>query len=129
MTDTKNKKLIHCIAVDYNFIWTTCTNYKCSDYLHRYGSCGDVSNRIESRVSHCPADLNKEICIRIDDTTVRASMHYYSNRSITMSKRSFTKQQRLIFQRQLDQKTKEQYFNTREVDVKCEKKNCIVNFD
>lgn len=40
---------------------------KAKRLIHRHGSCGNLDNRIESRVSHC-VDA-KEILIEINDLT------------------------------------------------------------
>ena len=83
------KNLVQAIAIDYHYIYTLCCNYSCKVHIHKYGSSENVSNRYESRCSHCPCDKNKNVNIRIDDTTKRCKLNYYNNKSITMSRRPF----------------------------------------
>jgi len=86
-----DRMLVQAICIDYNYIYTICCNTNCSDHIHKYGSDANTLNRLEYRCSHCPA-YNKEICIRIDDTTKRCKLNYYNNKSITLSTRAFNKQ-------------------------------------
>jgi len=114
-------KLVQGIAIDYNYIYVLCCNNGCSDHIHRYGSNKDISNRMENRVSHCPSDNYKEICIRIDETSMRAKLNYYSNKSITISKRAYNKQKKTNNCRLRTQELKRKYFE--------QKKKMIVDFN
>ena len=42
----------------------------CKRGFHSHGSAGDVSNRVEERVSHCP-QCPGELRIHITDATIR----------------------------------------------------------
>ena len=89
-------KLVQAIAIDFNHIYTLCCNQSCTDHIHKYGSNRDLSDRMEFRCCHCPCD-DTEIKIRIDETTKRCKLNYYTtNRSITFSNRDFIRQRRAI---------------------------------
>ena len=89
-------KLVQAIAIDYYHIYTLCCNDKCPDHIHKYGSNRNLSDRIEYRCCHCPDD-NTQIKIRIDETTKRCKLNYYTkNKSITLSKRDFKRQKKAI---------------------------------
>ena len=92
----KKEKLVHAVCIDNFNIYTICTTRNCKEHIHIYGSGGDVSDRVEYRSSHCDAALNKNICIRIDETTKRACLRYYPNKSITISKRKYKTQLKQI---------------------------------
>jgi hypothetical protein len=91
------RKLVHCIAIDYNYIYTLCCSNNCPHHIHKYGSANDLSNRMEYRCSHCPYD-KREVKIRIDETSKRCKLNYYKNKSITLSVRAL-KNQRLTIQK------------------------------
>jgi len=107
-----HRKLVQAIAIDFYHIYTLCCNEKCGDHIHRYGSARNLSDRFEYRCSHCPYD-NTEIKIRIDETTKRCKLNYYTkNRAITLSKRDFNRQKRAIdleYQNEIIKKMKEDF--------------------
>jgi hypothetical protein len=87
------RKLVQALAIDYDYIYTLCCSKYCKHHIHKYGSAGDLSDRMEYRCSHCRFD-RCEIKIRIDETTKRCKVNYYKNKSITLSTRAL-KYQRL----------------------------------
>ena len=82
-------------CIDYYHIYSTCNNPKCKDHFHLYGSGEDISNRFEYRGSHCEKSA-RNIKIRIDETTRRATMRYFRNKSITISTNKFLKQKKFF---------------------------------
>jgi len=88
-------KTYHALAIDYENIYTICPNTTCKDYIHIYENYkNNIKNQNLLRRSNCKCDLEKQIKIRIDDTTPRISMTYYRNKSITTSRRRFKKQKK-----------------------------------
>jgi len=87
-------KLYHGIAVDYNFIFVMCPNTHCKDHIHKYPSDININNRNEVVQSICKVDNEKNVCIRVDETTSRTTLTYYPNKSITISKRKFNQQRK-----------------------------------
>ena len=87
-----NTHLEQATCIDYYHIYATCNNPKCRDVFHLYGSGYDLENRFEYRKSHCEK-FARNIKIRIDETSERATMRYFRNKSITISKNKFLKQQ------------------------------------
>jgi len=87
-------KLYQAIAVDYNFFFVICPNQACRHHIHQYNSNLNIENRNEIVESICKADHKQNVCVRIDETTARTTLTYYPNKSITISKRKFTAQQR-----------------------------------
>ena len=69
-----------------------CCNPDCKEHIHIYGSNKNVKNRMEFRASHCLYSPNEVVGIRIDDTTKRAVLKYYPNKSITISRRKYKDQ-------------------------------------
>jgi len=88
------QKLYQAIAIDYNSIFVICPN-KCKEHIHIYPSNLNIENRNEIVNSVCKCDNGEKSCIRIDDTTSRITLTYYSNKSITMSRRKFNMQSQL----------------------------------
>lgn len=93
------RKLVHAICIDYQKISTICTNAFCNDNIHQYPSCCNLNNRYITTKSLCLEDFGQNICIRIDNTTKRISLNYYSNRTITLSKRKFKRQHQRVKQK------------------------------
>jgi len=92
-----------CIAIDYEQIYTICPNVGCKDYIHIYNNTKhDTKNRNLFRKSKCKCDMEKQIKIRVDETTPRISMTYYRNKSITTSRRRFKKQKQIYHPSQTD---------------------------
>jgi len=129
-TNNNNNKLIHALCLDYYHIYAVCNNPNCSDYIHKYDSNSILINRLENRLSNCPAENNTEICIRIDDTTIRGKLNLYLNRSMTISRRGFEKQ-RLNYNKEINSAIKEKYLLARKLKKKIEIKNgkCLVYFN
>ncbi len=89
VVDTKQRqlKIVSVMAVwidpmQFGYICPNCwTRYKKNGQPHAnakrvqhvHGSCGDLKNRVESRVPHCPKSDFDEVVITIDDTTIRRS--------------------------------------------------------
>ena len=90
--ENKKEKIVQAICIDFYHIYTLCCHPDCKEHIHIYGSNKDVSNRNENRASHCLYCPNEEISIRIDDTTKRADLKYYPNKSMTISKKKFKDQ-------------------------------------
>ena len=91
----KKKKIYQAIAIDYNSIFVICPNKACKQHIHIYPSNLNIENRNQIFKSICKPDHNADCCIRIDDTTSRITLTYYSNKSITMSRRKFNLQSQL----------------------------------
>ena len=89
--ENKNNKLVQALACDYQKIYAVCCNALCGEHLHMYSSGQNLKNRFINTNSLCLED-NGDVCIRIDDTTKRTSINYYSNRCVTFSSRKFNKQ-------------------------------------
>lgn len=87
-------KKYQAIAIDYHFFYVMCPNQTCKDHIHKYDSNLNIKSRNEIVKSICKTDYNKDVCIRIDETTSRVTLTYYPNKSITISKRKFMSQQR-----------------------------------
>ena len=87
-------KLYQCIAVDYKRIYVLCPNKECKEHIHYYASNRNLKDRVLIMRSRCKSDLKNRVKIRIDETTMRTSLTYYKNRSITLSKRKFIKQEK-----------------------------------
>jgi hypothetical protein len=77
-------KFIHAYAINDVHIVIKCPHHKKKTF-HRHGSCGDLHNRTEDRVSHC--DQCNYDTIVIDDDTLRCDL----GRSGQPLKRSFSK--------------------------------------
>lgn len=77
--------------VDGIHIYVFCNNVNCSSKCHLYGSCGDLSNRVESRTSHCPLATDNNLRIHITNMTIRNSLKFYGNGTFSISKRKFNK--------------------------------------
>tara|TARA_R100000805_G_C3597767_1_gene98734 strand:- start:175 stop:543 length:369 start_codon:yes stop_codon:yes gene_type:complete len=86
------EKIVQAICIDYYHIYTMCCNPDCKEHIHIYGSEKNVKNRMEFRASHCLYSPNEIVGIRIDDTTKRAVLKYYPNKSITISRRKYKDQ-------------------------------------
>tara|TARA_R100001463_G_C3509900_1_gene219867 strand:- start:492 stop:839 length:348 start_codon:yes stop_codon:yes gene_type:complete len=87
-------KLYQAIACDYHFFYVICPNQSCREHIHKYDSNLNIKNRNEIVKSICKMDHEKNVCVRIDETTSRVTLTYYPNKSITISKRKFMSQQR-----------------------------------
>ena len=87
-------KKYQAIAIDYHFIYIICPNKECKEHIHKYNSNLNIEDRNEILKSVCKVDYNKDVCIRVDQTTSRITLTYYPNKSITISKRKFMAQQR-----------------------------------
>ena len=87
-------KKYQAIAVDYHFCYIICPNSACREHIHAYESNLNIENRNEIVQSICKVDYEKDVCVRIDETTARTTLTYYPNKSITISKRKFNHQQR-----------------------------------
>jgi hypothetical protein len=87
-------KLYQAIAIDYHFFYVICPNQSCREHIHKYDSDLNIENRNEIVKSICKMDHEKNVCIRVDETTSRTTLTYYPNKSITISKRKFMAQQR-----------------------------------
>jgi hypothetical protein len=120
-----HKNLVQAIAIDYHYIYTLCCNYKCKVHIHKYESSENISNRYEIRRSHCPCDKNLKVNIRIDNTTKRCKLNYYNNRSITMSRRPFLKEEREIMERRINNKIKKKKREEKNNNIN----HLIVTFD
>jgi hypothetical protein len=82
------------IAIDYHNMYVMCPNHYCKHHIHHYPSNRNIYNRNEIIKSKCKVDDFNNVCIRIDETTYRTTLNYYPNKSITISKRKFIKEQR-----------------------------------
>jgi len=87
-------KKYQAIAVDYNFFFVMCPNNACKHHIHKYPSDLNIDDRNEIVQSICKVDNEKNVCVRIDETTARVTLTYYPNKSITISKRKFNQQKK-----------------------------------
>jgi hypothetical protein len=94
--EEEKEKIVQALCIDYYHIYAVCCHPDCKEHIHIYGSDKDVSSRMEFRASHCLYCPNEIVGIRIDETTKRAVLKYYPNKSITISKRKFKDQQKAL---------------------------------
>lgn len=62
---------VKALAIDNHHFWYKCPN-NCIEQYHKHGSNGDLSNRVEDRLSHCFPATNVEI--DINHNTFRATI-------------------------------------------------------
>ena len=67
MEDIPPNDIVNAYKIDKIHIHVKCPKCKRD---HLYGSCNDFTDRIETRICHCPF-YEREIDIVIDDTTER----------------------------------------------------------
>jgi len=94
--EEEKEKIVQALCIDYYHIYAVCCHPDCKEHIHIYGSDKDVSSRMEFRASRCLYCPNEIVGIRIDETTKRAVLKYYPNKSITISKRKFKDQQKAL---------------------------------
>jgi len=64
--------VVKAYAVNPTSIWFKCPFHK-KNSIHHHGSCGDLTNRLEHRCSHCSCkELENGYYVEIDDNTQRA---------------------------------------------------------
>ena len=66
-------KLYQAIAVDYNFFYVICPNKTCKEHIHKYESFLNIDDRNEIVKSKCKVDNEKNVCVRIDETSCRVT--------------------------------------------------------
>lgn len=87
--------LYQAIAIDYVNIYTICPNGSCKEHIHVYKNDNNIKDRNIIIKSLCKSDCGGECEVRIDQTSARVALTYYSNKSITLSKRKFNQQSRV----------------------------------
>jgi hypothetical protein len=97
------------VATKINNIHITvpCMNQdECKTDIHLYGSCGELHDRVEKRVSHCPP--NEEINIIIDKSTRRPFFNIKQENTLLREENINLKLQLSNIEKKTDSKTKRQ---------------------